>query len=265
MRKPEFGKKNPVISGLVTCDPMCITLKHEWKKKLSKLYAQTVFYLVKKGWTRLGTKSEFDKFSAARQILPGAGGEAKFEFSDGRAPTTMPSWRHKSEVVAPAKFWNRKMSEYDRSVYNVSLKAVEEKEHKQIQKFQYQKQNKKNVLALPPPSPLPPYAQVVQRCSYTPYRSSSQPAAARVRGLQRHCVPAARRRGAGHRAAARCMPCPHLVPLSPLFNENELLVMLSCASAARDHSLPPPLPQQQLFQSCKPLLHSSVLWYHRLW
>jgi hypothetical protein len=40
MRKPEFGKKNPVKSKLVTCDQMCVTLKHEWKKKLLKLYAQ---------------------------------------------------------------------------------------------------------------------------------------------------------------------------------------------------------------------------------
>ena len=40
MRKPEFGKKNPVNSKLVTCDQMCVTLKHEWKKKLLKLYAQ---------------------------------------------------------------------------------------------------------------------------------------------------------------------------------------------------------------------------------
>jgi hypothetical protein len=38
------------------------------------------------------------------------------------------------------------MGEFDnpRSVYSVSLKAVAEKEHKQVQKFQFQKQNKKN-------------------------------------------------------------------------------------------------------------------------
>ena len=40
MRKPEFGKKNPVNSKLVTCGQMCVTLKHEWEKKLLKLYAQ---------------------------------------------------------------------------------------------------------------------------------------------------------------------------------------------------------------------------------
>jgi hypothetical protein len=38
------------------------------------------------------------------------------------------------------------MDEFDnpRSVYSVSLKAVAEKEHKRVQKFQFQKQNKKN-------------------------------------------------------------------------------------------------------------------------
>ena len=44
MRKTEFGLKNPVKSKIVTCDQLCVTLKHEWEKNLLKLYAQTAFW-----------------------------------------------------------------------------------------------------------------------------------------------------------------------------------------------------------------------------
>ncbi len=64
----------------------------------------------------------------------------KFQFSRALAtPQKVKYQRHQF-------FYNPLMSEYDnpRSVYCMSLKAVEDKQHKQIQKFQFQKQNKVN-------------------------------------------------------------------------------------------------------------------------